>query len=218
MSLSVLIVDDHPMIRAGLAATISSDSRFVVGGEASNGTQAIALFHRVRPDIVLMDLQMPDCGGIEAIEGIRIADPVARIVILTSFDAEEDIFRGLRAGALAYVLKDAPREELLHSIELAAHGARYLPPNVSAKLADRLDHCPLSKRELQILQLLSQGLSNKRIGLVTNVAESTVKFHVKNILEKLCVTNRGEAVSVACRRGILKFDDAVSGIGRRLRG
>jgi two-component system, NarL family, response regulator len=205
--LSILIADDHPMILAGVAAVIGSEGRLSVAGQASNGKQAIDLFCNLRPDVVLLDLRMPECSGLEAIEGILAIDPQARIVILSSFDGEEDVFNALQAGAKAYVLKDASKEELVDALLLAAEGRRSLAPRLTARLLDRLDREPLSNRELEILQLVARGKSNKVIGAATRVTESTIKFHVTNIMEKLGASNRMHAVNIACNRGILRLED-----------
>jgi two-component system, NarL family, response regulator len=206
--LRVLIADDHPMIRDGLAAMIDSEPRFRLVGQAANGDEAVQTYRRVRADVVLLDLRMPECSGLEAVERILEIDPAAQIVILTSFDGEEDIFRSLRAGARSYVLKDASRAELVHCIHLAAQGKRYLPQSVAARLADRIDRDQLSQREIDVLRRLAAGDSNKVIGAAMRISESTVKYHVKNILGKLKAANRLQAVNTAVARGMLKLDQA----------
>lgn len=203
---SILIADDHPMILDGLIAMINTERRLAFIAAALNGQQAIDLFRELRPDIVLVDLCMPACGGVEAIEQIRLIDPTACIVIMTSFAGEEDIVLGLCAGASAYVLKDAPREQVVSCILHAAQGKKSPPVRVSAKRMNRMDGFALSMRELEILRLMAVGKSNKHIGLAASVTEGTVKYHVKNILAKLSVSNRTEAVNVAIRRGLVKLD------------
>ncbi len=204
--ISLLIVDDHPMIRDGLSAMVRAEPAFSLAGQAGNGNQAVELYRKLRPDIVLMDLRMPECSGVRATKRIRVMNPKARIVILTSFDAEEDIFTALQAGAHGYILKDACREDLIRCIWLAAQGKRTLPPHVAAKLAERIDRNQLSQRELHILRFVALGKSNKLIGVAANVSEGTVKFHVKNILAKLGAANRIEAVNIASRRGLLQVE------------
>jgi DNA-binding NarL/FixJ family response regulator len=203
--LAILIADDHPMILDGLAAMIDSEPRFRLVGQASNGNEALQEYRRLRPDVVLLDLRMPECSGVDAVERILETDRSARIVILTSFDGEEDIFRSLRAGARSYLLKDASRADLVHCILLTAQGKRYLPESVAAKIADRNDRDQLSERETQVLQRLARGDSNKVIGVAMQISETTVKFHVGNILGKLRACNRLQAVNTALARGVLKL-------------
>lgn len=202
--LTVLIADDHPMIRNGLAAMIESERGFRLVAQAANGNEAIQEYERVRPDVVLLDLRMPECSGIDAIERILEIDRSAQIVILTSFDGEEDIFCCLRAGARSYLLKDASKEDLIHCILLASQGKRYLPESVAAKLADRIDRDQLSQREIEVLRRLAAADSNKVIARALQISETTVKFHVRNILGKLKARNRLQAVSTALGRGALK--------------
>jgi two-component system NarL family response regulator len=161
---------------------------------------------RLRPDIVLMDLHMPKKSGVQAIEAIRAFDRHALIVILTSFGGEEDIYSGLRAGAKAYMLKDASAQQVIDCILTVADGRKYLPPEVAAKLAERMDESELSGREREILALVALGKSNKQVARLASITEGTVKFHVNNILSKLGVASRTEAVAVAARRGIARFE------------
>jgi two-component system, NarL family, response regulator len=151
----------------------------------------------------LMDLRMPGLDGVAAISALRALDPDAHIVILTTFDGEEDIYRGLRAGAKAYLLKDSPQQELLDCIHAVARGQKYLPPQVAARLAERMDNSELSKRELEVLRQLATGMSNKQIARVTGITEGTVKFHVTSIMSKLDSKSRTEAVAVAVKRGLI---------------
>jgi DNA-binding NarL/FixJ family response regulator len=204
--ISILIVDDHAMIRLGLATMIGQDPRFRLAGEAADGGEATGLFESLRPDIVLMDLHMPNVSGVEAIKQIRLIDPLARIVILSSFDSEEDIFRGLRAGAKAYLLKDSSSERIVECLLIVASGRKVVPPEIASKLADRMESATLSRRETEILELMSTGKSNKRIARAADITEGTVKFHVNNILSKLRATGRTEAVTVALKRGMVKMN------------
>jgi two-component system NarL family response regulator len=204
--LSILIADDHPLMRMGLAHMIEQDSRFALAGEAQDGCEAVELYMRLRPDIVLMDLHMPKKSGVQAIEAIRAFDRHALIVILTSFGGEEDIYSGLRAGAKAYMLKDASAQQVIDCILTVADGRKYLPPEVAAKLAERMDESELSGREREILALVALGKSNKQVARLASITEGTVKFHVNNILSKLGVASRTEAVAVAARRGIARFE------------
>lgn len=204
-SLNVLIADDHPVVRMGLAGMIELEPGFTLAGVAANGEEAVARYREVRPDVALMDLRMPQLDGVSAIERIRGFDPDARIVILTTFDGEEDIFRGLRAGARGYLLKDAPGEQVIDCIRAVAAGRRYLPMDVASKLAQRMDAAELSARELQVLELIAGGMSNRQVAQAVSITEGTVKFHVNNILSKLGVDSRTEAVTLALKRGIIRI-------------
>ncbi len=201
--LAVLIVDDHPVVRMGLVGVVASDPRLRVAGEAADGAEACRAYQSCRPDVVLMDLRMPGCDGVEAIERIRAFDALARIVILTTFDGEEDIWRGLRAGAKAYLLKDSPGAEIVACIVAVARGEKVVPPSVAAKLVDRLDGDELSRRELEVLRWLATGKSNKEIARGTGITEGTVKFHVTAIMTKLGAKSRTEAVAIGVRRGLI---------------
>ena len=201
----LLVVDDHPVVRTGLVEMLRADSRLQVIAQAASGEEAIAEFSALRPDVVLMDLRMPDMGGVEAIERIRELDPDARVLIVTALDGEDDIFRGLRAGAKGYILKDAPPPEVINAVMMTMQGRRYLAQSVAAKLADHLDSNQLSEREVEILRWIATGLSNKGIARKAGITEGTVKFHVNNILSKLQCASRTEAVSVALKRGLIRL-------------
>ena len=174
-------------------------------GQAGDGTEAIDLWRNLHPDVVLMDLRMPGMDGVEAIRRIRSEDAEAGIIVLTTFDHDEDIYAGLRAGAKAYLLKDVEPEELFRCIRAVHAGEAYLQPKVAAKLAQRVQEEPLTEREEQILKLLAEGKSNRAIGEVLHISESTVKSHMKSLFVKLDVTSRAEAISLAARRGLVKF-------------
>jgi two-component system NarL family response regulator len=201
----VLIVDDHSVVRRGLAAIIDMEDDAIVIGQAGDGVEAIEMWRRLQPDVVLMDLRMPGMDGVEAIRRIRHEDAEAGIIVLTTFDHDEDIYAGLRAGAKAYLLKDVEPEELFRCIRAVRAGEAYLQPKVAAKLAQRVQEEPLTEREEQILKLLSEGKSNRAIGQVLHITESTVKSHMKSLFVKLDVTSRAEAISLAARRGLVKF-------------
>jgi DNA-binding NarL/FixJ family response regulator len=201
--LSVLIADDHPIVRMGLVGMVAAQAGLRVAAEAADGDEAVALYLLHRPDVVLMDLRMPGCDGVTAIERIRSHDAQARIVILTTFDGEEDIWRGLRAGAKAYLLKDSPGIEIVACIHAVARGQKYLPPGVAAKLAERVAGDELSQRELGVLRLLATGQSNKEIARVIGITEGTVKFHVTAVMAKLSAKSRTEAVATAVKRGLI---------------
>jgi two-component system NarL family response regulator len=199
----VLIADDHPIVRMGLAGMVAAQPNLSLVGQADSGEAAVVQYRQLRPDVVLMDLRMPGLDGVAAIEAIRENDPAARIIILTTFDGEEDIYRGLRAGAKAYLLKDSPYEQIIDCIDAVRRGRRYLPPSVAVKLADRLEGDALSRRELEVLRQMATGMSNKEIARVTSITEGTVKFHVTAIMAKLATKSRTEAVAVAIRRGLI---------------
>ena len=201
----VLIADDHPLVRRGLAAIINMEEDAAVVGEAGDGEEAVMLWRRLRPDVTLMDLRMPKLDGVQAIKRIRAEDPAAGIIVVTTFDHDEDIYAGLRAGAKAYVLKDVQPEELFGCIRAVHAGQAYLQPKVAAKLAQRVQEEPLTEREEQILQLLAEGRSNRAIGQALFITESTVKSHMKSLFIKLDVTSRAEAIALAARRGLVKF-------------
>lgn len=202
----ILVADDHPMIRAGLKALIAKEPAFELVGEAVTGIEAISKTRELRPDVVLMDLKMPELGGLAAIQEIRKTDESVNIVIFTTFNGEEDIYRGLQAGARGYLLKDAPVEEVLRCISVVASGRRCIPADVAAKLAERMEFEELSARETEILKFLASGKSNKVIARMAGIGEGTVKFHVNNILSKLSVASRTEAVTLAARRGLIQIE------------
>ncbi|KAM3092591.1 response regulator [Phormidesmis sp. 146-35] len=199
----VLIVDDHPFMRQGLAAVLDYKPDMRVVGQACNGREAVTLFRQHQPDVTLMDLRMPEMGGVEAIAAIVAEFANAHLIVLTTYDGDEDIYRGLRAGAKGYVLKDAEPEELLAAIRAVHAGQQYIPPAVGAKLAERMGSPELSDRELEVLNQMAMGKSNLEISVTLSIAEGTVKFHVKNILGKLGVSDRTQAMIVALKRGII---------------
>ena len=202
----LVIVDDHPVVREGLAAMCNRRPDLTVVAEAENGEQAVAAVLEHRPDVVLMDLRMPVLGGVDAIGTIRAKWPEARIVVMTTFDGDEDIFRALQAGARAYLLKDTPREEIVDAIRAVHAGQKRIPPEIASRLADRLTAEPLTERELAVLKQIVAGQSNKEIGAALGIAEGTVKVHVNSLLSKLGVEDRTQAVTEALRRGIVHLD------------
>jgi two-component system NarL family response regulator len=201
----ILIVDDHPVVREGLVALIERREDMTVVGEANNGREAIDLYRRFTPDITLLDLRMPEVDGVSAITGIREVAPTARIIVLTTYDSDEDIYRGLRAGAKAYLLKDTPPQELLDTIRAVHAGQTRIPPDVAAKLAERMTGPELTNRELDVLRLLMSGMSNKQIAASLFISEGTVKTHVNNILGKLGASDRTQAVTTALKRGLVSL-------------
>jgi two-component system, NarL family, response regulator len=202
----ILLADDHPVVRQGLAALINRQPRMLVVAEAATGREAVALFGAHRPDITLMDLRMPELDGVAAISAIRAVAPAARVIILTTYDSDEEIYRGLLAGAMAYLLKDATPEVLVEAIQAVHAGQKRIPQEVAAKLAERMGSPELTPRELEVLRLLVAGHSNKGIGAALAIGEGTVRTHMANILAKLQAQDRTEAATVAIRRGIVRLD------------
>jgi two-component system, NarL family, response regulator len=205
-SIKIMIVDDHPVVREGLSRIIVSESGMEVIAEAGTGAEALAQYRKLRPDIVLLDMRMPEMTGIETIEAIRKEFSNARIIVLSTYDLEEDIYQSLQAGARGYILKDSPRSELLASIRRVHAGERVIPPNIATRLAERIGGNELTAREFEVLKLIVNGKSNKQIGDDLGISEGTVKSHVNNILDKLGVTDRTQAVSVALKRGIVHLE------------
>ena len=202
----IMCVDDHAIVREGLSAIISAQPDLTVIAEAGSGEEAIELYRQHRPDIVLMDLRLKGASGLDATIAIRREFPRARIIMLTTYDGDEDIYRALDAGAQGYLLKDTLRKELIEVIRAVHAGQRRVPPAVAAKLAEHLPRMPLSAREIEILKLVAQGLRNKEVGGMLGIAEDTVKVHVKNIFDKLNVNDRTQAVTVALQRGIIHLN------------
>lgn len=202
----ILMVDDHLVVRMGLRSMIDSQEDMVVVGEAANGREAIDLFRKLLPDIVLMDLRMPDLGGVDATSAICREFPSARVIVLTTYDGDENIYRALHAGARSYLLKDIPRDGFLAAIRAVHTGQYCIPPAVAAGLAQRVSAGELSAREVDVLRLIVEGLSNKEIASALLITESTVKNHVNSILGKLKVNDRTQAATTALRRGIVMLD------------
>ncbi|MDZ8065242.1 MAG: response regulator transcription factor [Nostoc sp. DedQUE08] len=201
-SIRVLVVDDHPVVRQGLIGMLEEAPDIVIVGQGRNGHEAIAVFQQQQPDVTLMDLRMPEMGGVQAITVICNEFPNARIIVLTTYDTDEEIYQGLRAGAKGYLLKDSEPEELLTAIRTVTRGQQYIPINVAAKLVQRITAPELSDRELEVLQLVGQGMSNQEISTALNISESTVKTHINRILSKLDVKDRTQAAIIALKRGI----------------
>lgn len=203
---TVLIADDLPIVREGLAKLINGRSDMRVVAEATNGREAMEKFLAQSPDIALIELRLPLMDGVETVISIREKLPSAHVVIFTTCQGEEDIYRALRAGALGYVLKNTPLMELVECIRAVAEGRRWIPLGVAAKLGKRVGDKALTARELEVIRILSNGKSNKEIGVVLDISEATVKVHITHILEKLKVTGRTEAINVAVRRGLVYMD------------
>src|SRR5688500_13764189 len=203
---SVLVVDDHALLRTGVANIINQEPDLRVVAEAANGIEAVEAFERHHPDVTLLDLRMPEMEGVEAVRQIRGRDPQAKVIILTTYDTDEDITRALKAGAKAYVLKDISAEALVTCIHDVLAGKTYLAPAAAAKLAEGVTRVHLTPRELTALRLMADGKSNKEIANELGISDRTVKSHLGHLFEKLGVTSRTEAVKVASRRGLVRLE------------
>lgn len=201
----ILVVDDHYVVRMGLMGVVSLEPDMEVAGEAADGAQAVEMFARCRPDVVLMDLRMPLKDGIWATAEIRSKHPEARILMLTTFDGDTDIHRAVTAGAQGYVLKNSTRATLIPAVRAVAAGQRWMPKEIATRLAARNIFEDLTDRELQVLEQVAKGLANKEIADVLKISEHTVKGHLKSILGKLLVADRTEAVAKAVQRGIIRL-------------
>jgi DNA-binding NarL/FixJ family response regulator len=199
----ILAVDDHPLLRKGIAALVNAEPDMKLVAEASNGEEAIESFRLCRPDITLMDLQLPGLNGIEAINRILSQSPDARIIVLTTYTGDAQVLRALRAGARAYILKGHVHRELLETIHTVHAGRKRIPPDIATELAEYATEDELSSREIEVLRLIASGNSNKRIADQLSIEESTVKSHVTNILSKLSANDRAHAVTIGLKRGII---------------
>lgn len=201
-NIRVLVADDHPIVRNGIVLLIRYEPGMETVAEASTGLEAVQLFRQYQPDVTLMDLRMPELSGVDAIATIRQEFPDAPIVVLTTYDGDEDIYRGLQAGAKGYLLKDAPLDQVLEAIRIVHARQNYVPPEVGAKLAQRISRPHLSDREQEVLDLMAQGKSNQDIANALYISEGTVKFHITSILRKLRANDRTQAVLTALKRGM----------------
>jgi DNA-binding NarL/FixJ family response regulator len=211
--IKILITDDHLVVREGLSAMLSREKDIEVVGEAENGLQAIEKARELHPDIILMDLRMPEVDGIEAMRRIKLENPDIKFIILTTYDNDEYIFKGIESGARAYLLKDSPREDLFRAIRVVSRGGSLIEPAVAGKVLDRFVElsrqeqisATLSDRELEVLNLIARGASNKVVASSLNISESTAKTHVQSIFNKLGVNDRTEAVTEAVKKGIIRL-------------
>ncbi len=201
----ILAVDDHPLLREGIAALVNSQPDMKLIAEAANGREAIEQFRKHRPDVTLMDLQMPELNGIDATIAIRGEFPQARIVVLTTYKGDMEVLRALQAGARGYLLKNLLRKELLETIRVVDAGQKRIPPEVAAQLAGHAAADELTAREIEVLRLIASGNANKRIGARLSISEETVKGHVKSVLSKLDANSRTHAVTIGLKRGIISL-------------
>lgn len=201
--IKILTVDDHPLLRGGIAALLEGERDILLVAEANNGREAIESFRRHRPDVTLMDLQMPELKGVEAITAIRSEFPDARIVVLTTYSGDVQALRAMKAGASGYLLKSMIRTELLNTIRAVHAGRRFLPPEIAAQIAAHVADDALTEREVEVLQKVAAGDANKQIAADLAVAEETIKAHMKSIMSKLGANSRTHAVTIALKRGII---------------
>src|ERR1700674_1876540 len=199
----ILSVDDHPLLRSGIGALIATQTDMQLVGEASTGKEAVQLHRELNPDVTLMDLQMPDMSGLDAIIAIRSEDPTARIIVLTTYSGDALAHRALKAGAQAYVLKSLVRTEILNTIRVVCAGEKQIQADVAAEMAKHTAHALLTAREIEVLKLVASGYANKTISAHLDINEETTKTHVKNVLAKLGARDRTHAVSLGLKRGII---------------
>lgn len=206
-TIRVLIVDDHPVVRAGLTSMLGTQPDISVVGFASSGEEALEILARSSIDILLLDLRMPGTNGIATLLAIKHQSIPVRAIVLTSYETDEDIYRAVHAGASGYLLKDTPLRKMLDAIHTVHAGNRYLPGHIASRLAERMMRSNLTTRELEILKMLTKGLTNKQIGHALTISENTVRNHVNSIIEKLDVCDRTEAATTAIQRGIIDIDE-----------
>jgi len=205
-TIRVLCVDDHPLVRKGIASILANESDMQLVGEAGDGREAVEAFRLHRPDVTLMDIRMPQMDGIEATKLIRKEDPEARIIALTSYDGDQEIYRSLEAGVRGYILKEMVHTEIVRAIRVVHSGKRLMPAEVAERLSEHFPQVTLTPREVEVLTFVAQGLGNKEIGAQLGTAAGTVKMHLQNILCKLGASDRTHAVTLAIRRGIIYLD------------
>ena len=205
-SIRVLLADDHAIVRNGVAQILNEERGISVVAEAADGAEAVDLFARIRPDVALVDLRMPKLEGVQVVEQIRERFPDAAIVILTTYDTDNDIERALRAGAKAYLVKDVSPQDLVACVRAVHAGRTWVSPKVAAKLVARVTNVRITRRELAVLRLLAAGNSNREIGDALGISDGTVKIHVTHLFAKLDVTSRTEAIATALRRGLVRID------------
>ena len=203
----ILIVDDHPVVLAGLTSMLGTQAGMEVVGSASSGEEALEMPQARSADVVLLDLRMPGMSGIDTLHALKRAKIKARAIILTSYETDEDIYRAVQAGALGYLLKDAPQSDMIEAIRAVHGGKRYFPRHIAARLAERMMRTDLTSRELEVLGMLARGLTNKEIGSALAISGNTVRNHVNSIMEKLEVSDRTEAATTAIHRGLIELSN-----------
>jgi DNA-binding NarL/FixJ family response regulator len=202
--IAVLVADDHAILRRGLMDIINHEADMRIVAEASDGPETVKRYHEYRPDVALIDLAMPGLGGVEVIRLIKASHPDARLIILTTYDTDEDIELGFKAGAQAYLLKDVTSQDLVECIRDVIRGRKRVAPAIAEKLADRVSRIQLTGREFKILRLITEGKANKEIADTLGISDATVKTHITNLLSKLHVSSRTEAIAVAIKRGLVR--------------
>jgi DNA-binding NarL/FixJ family response regulator len=212
MTIRILVADDHPVVRDGLVAMLGTQADFEVVGEASNGLEVIRKAQDLQPDVILLDLEMPEMDGVETLRQLRATCPNVQAIVFTAFDTDERIMGAVQAGAKGYLLKGVPRNEIFNAIRVVSQGGSLLQPVVASKLLQHISHQgsepeTLTDREAEVLQLLAQGKTNKEIAAALVITERTVKFHISSILAKLGAGNRTEAVTIAAQRGLVRLTD-----------
>lgn len=203
----ILIVDDHPVVRAGLASMLGTQAELELIGSAPSGEDALRMVEESRPDVVLLDLRMRGMSGVEVLLALKAAGRSARVIILTNYETDEDIYRAVQAGAQGYLLKDTSLREMVEAIRAVHAGRRYIPSHIASRLAERMVRTDLTARELEILKLLSKGPTNKQIGHALGISDHTVRNHVLKIIEKLEVADRTEAATTAIQRGLITVEN-----------
>jgi two-component system, NarL family, response regulator len=206
-NIRILVVDDHPVVRAGLASMLSSIPGLTVTGAASTGEEALQLIDREQPDVLLLDLRMPGMTGIELLKAIRAKPAPPRALVLTSYESDEEIYRAIEAGAQGYLLKSTPQAEIVTAIQTVHSGKHHIPPRIAARLAERMVRSALTQRELEILEMVVRGLTNKQIGNALQISENTARNHINSIIRKLDVSGRTEAATAAIQQGLVRMPD-----------
>jgi two-component system, NarL family, response regulator len=204
----ILIVDDHPVVRAGLTSMLATQPELEVVGSASSGEEALAMLGETAPDLILLDLRMPGMDGLSTLRALGKRPAAPKTIVLTSFETDEDIYRAVQAGARGYLLKNTQQQEIVDAIRAVHAGKRHIPPRIAARLADRMTRSNLTARELEILEMLSKGLTNKQIGVALGISDNTARNHVNSIIEKLEVSDRTEAATAAIEQGIIRMGTA----------
>lgn len=203
----ILLVDDHPVVRAGLASMLSTIAGLAVCGAASSGEEALQLIDAERPDVLLLDLRMPAMTGIELLKLVRAVPFPPKTLVLTSYESDEEIYRAIEAGAQGYLLKSTPQAEIVAAIQAVNNGRHYIPPRIASRLAERMVRSALTQRELEILEMVVRGLTNKQIGNALRISENTARNHINSIIRKLDVSGRTEAATAAIQQGLVRMPD-----------